>query len=228
MVRTHGVIGHAGRPLQSKPQPSGDAHTPGQSGHRTGTRTRGSRLSLERTRPDRVAPGSKHPDPAHARLTCAYPDPYPGLPSARAPPTPCAPSSWGPLGDTQAGPSSHSLSGSASAPWGRRRGLRQVRVSRAAASRGCSVCARARCASVRAAAPGSFVSAFACWEGACALPAAPRPPGTLGSVVPGSASAARADVVRSPVGDSCDQAAAYSLQPLCRIRARICKNRDSR
>lgn len=155
-------------------------------------------------------------------------DPHPGLPSARAPPTPCTPSSWGPLGDTQAGPSSHSLSGSASAPWGRRRGLRQVRVSRAAASRGCSVCARARCASVRAAAPGSFVSAFACWEGACALPAAPRPPGTLGSVVPGSASAARADVVRSPVGDSCDQAAAYSLQPLCRIRARICKNRDSR
>lgn len=81
-------------------------------------------------------------------------------------------------------------------------------MSRAAASRGCSVCARARCASVRAAAPGSFVSAFACWKRACALPAAPRPPGTLGSVVPGSASAARADVVRSPVGDSCDQAAA--------------------
>lgn len=81
-------------------------------------------------------------------------------------------------------------------------------MSRAAASRGCSVCARARCASVRAAAPGSFVSAFACWEGACALPAAPRPPGTLGSVVLGSASAARADVVLSPVGDSCDQAAA--------------------
>lgn len=50
---------------------------------------------------------------------------------------------------------------------------------------------------------GLFCFRLRCWEGACALPAAPRPPGTLGSVVPGLASsAARADVVQSPVGDS--------------------------
>lgn len=57
------MIGDSGRPLQSKPRPSGDAHTPGQSGHPTGTRTRGSRLILERARPDRVAPGFQAPRP---------------------------------------------------------------------------------------------------------------------------------------------------------------------
>lgn len=226
-MRTHSVIGDAGRPLQSKPRPSGDAHTPGQSGHPTGTRTRGSRLILERARPIGSPRGSKHPDPADARLTCAGRS-APRPPQCPRPSHAVRPGSWGPLGDTQAGPGRHSLSGSASAPWGRRRGLRRVRVSRAAASQGCSVCARARCASVRAAAPGSFVSAFACWEGACALPAAPRPPGTLGSVVPGSASAARADVVRSPVGDSCDQAAAAPCSRSAEQGPESAKNRDSR
>lgn len=80
------MIGDAGRPLQSKPRPSGDAHTPGQiwpppRAHRT----RDSKLSLERARPDRVAPGSKHRDPCRCTPHLCGADRYPDLSQVPAP-----------------------------------------------------------------------------------------------------------------------------------------------
>lgn len=58
--RAQDVIGDAGRPLQSKP--SGDAHTPGQSGHLTGTHNRVSRLSRGKAKQDQ-RPGFQAPGP---------------------------------------------------------------------------------------------------------------------------------------------------------------------
>lgn len=91
------MIGDAGRPLRGNHRPSGDAHTPGQSGHPTGTHTQGSGLSRERARRDRGAPDSRHLDLAGARLTCAGPIGTPASPMPtplprRAPGTPRDPS----------------------------------------------------------------------------------------------------------------------------------------
>lgn len=138
--------------MQGKHRPSGDAHTPGQSGHHTGTRNQGYRFSRERARRDRGTPRSRHPDPAGAHLTCAGPI---GTPASLVP-TPLPRRAPGTLRDPSGAPRSslaatHFLdplqrhgAGGGGCGWSACPGLPPRGAAPCAPERGARVCGRRR------------------------------------------------------------------------------------